>query len=433
MKVTHGRISRVEEQGMDKKCIIKRSSDIKTLFHKDKVVVANIYNGNWMKITKEIFDLLQEAEKQQLNIGSFLEGYSPEDQGYLAELFNNLDILGYLGIEKRKQIKLEDVKFKITHRCNLVCKHCIISAHTMEDKEIFSTKAILELLDKIMECAPDTITLTGGEPMVREDFFRILEYIKTKSNCKIGLMTNGTKITRQNAKILKDAISYFDISIDGINEETCSIIRGKNVFSKVIDSINFLKQEGVENIALSMVATPNNTRYESEFKHLCKELNVIPVIRNFEEDGRGAENAEMFETTFSKKEPQKQKRSFDKKHMRKELKVCCCKAGLDAVSIEENGEIKICTLLNKKAIIGNLAEISNLKDTIQNTNIFTTPAYEYFNSLWPEACKFCKDCDVNLFCWTCPHELELHMMGKKDFKETCLGKKEFLSELVWEE
>lgn len=416
---------------VEKKQIVKKSSDIRMLFRKDKVIIANIYSGNWMRVTKDIYDLLVQAETDDLSIEAILESYRDEDQEYLLSLFDKLQELGYLGNGKRNTVKLEDVKIKITHRCNLSCKHCIISAGTITDKEIFSTEEMKELLDKVIDCNPGTITLTGGEPMVRDDFFELLEYISQHSNCKIGLMTNGTIITKDNAKFLNEKITYFDISVDGINEDSCSIVRGKNVFSKVMNAIKLLKHEGADNIALSMVATSNNARYEVEFKQLCKELGVVPVIRNFEEGGRGIENLEMLKTTFSEKKPLYHDVQPDLKQIQKGLKVCCCRAGLDALSIEENGDIKICTLLSKNAIVGNLKEISDLKYHLQQQNLFDLPAYKYFNSLWPDSCEFCKSCDVNLFCWTCPHELELHLMNKKDFRATCAGKRKFLSEIVW--
>lgn len=199
----------------------------------------------------------------------------------------------------------------------------------------------------------------------------------------------------------------------------------------MLNAIKVLKQEGVKNIALSMVATPNNARYESKFLQMCKNLDVEPVIRNFEEGGRGEVNSEMFKAAYSEAVPDPLNVVPDKKAIRKTTKVCCCKAGLDSLSIEENGDIKVCTLLSDESIVGNLKDISSLKDFLHQSTLFSLPAYQYFNGLWPDSSDYCKNCDVNLFCWTCPHELELHLQNKKNFADTCIGKKEFLSEIVW--
>ena len=50
-------------------------------------------------------------------------------------------------------------------------------------------------------------------------------------------MTNGTLITPKNVKEIVSQIDSIDISLDGADEESCAVIRGKGVFEKVVSSI----------------------------------------------------------------------------------------------------------------------------------------------------------------------------------------------------
>ncbi|WP_330653158.1 radical SAM protein, partial [Clostridioides difficile] len=73
--------------------------------------------------------------------------------------------------------------------------------------------------------------------LIREDFFEIIKYIKQKlPDTKLILSTNGTLIDEHNVDFIITNFEKIDISIDGVDENTCSETRGKGVFHKVISS-----------------------------------------------------------------------------------------------------------------------------------------------------------------------------------------------------
>lgn len=55
------------------------------------------------------------------------------------------------------------------------------------------------------------------------------------------------------AKFISDNFYAVEISLDGYDEETCSEIRGKDVFNKVMKAIGYLKDNGCDKISISMV------------------------------------------------------------------------------------------------------------------------------------------------------------------------------------
>ena len=61
-------------------------------------------------------------------------------------------------------------------------------------------------------------------------------------------MTNGTLITPKNVKEIVSQIDSIDISLDGADEESCAVIRGKGVFEKVVSSIKLLQSHGFSKI-----------------------------------------------------------------------------------------------------------------------------------------------------------------------------------------
>ena len=82
----------------------------------------------------------------------------------------------------------------------------------------------------------------------------------------------------QEAPII-EKVNNIDISLDGADEESCSVIRGKGVFDRVVNNIDILKQKGFENISLSMVLSNNNLRYAQQFFELNRKLHTFPMLR----------------------------------------------------------------------------------------------------------------------------------------------------------
>ena len=50
-------------------------------------------------------------------------------------------------------------------------------------------------------------------------------------------MTNGTLFNSQNITPIIEKVNNIDISLDGADEESCSVIRGKGVFDRVVNNI----------------------------------------------------------------------------------------------------------------------------------------------------------------------------------------------------
>ena len=82
------------------------------------------------------------------------------------------------------------------------------------------------------------LAFSGGEPLMRKDFFEIAEYAHEKG-LYLSLATNGTLITRDIAKKLKESgIEYVEISIDGKDASTHDGFRGvQGMFERSVEGI----------------------------------------------------------------------------------------------------------------------------------------------------------------------------------------------------
>jgi radical SAM protein with 4Fe4S-binding SPASM domain len=111
--------------------------------------------------------------------------------------------------------------WNLTNRCNLSCLHCYNSSGPRADTENeLSTSDALGLIDDLAGMGVPLILLSGGEPLLRHDFWELARYAATEK-IKLALSTNGTLITPELAVRLKETgIEYAGISIDGADPRT---------------------------------------------------------------------------------------------------------------------------------------------------------------------------------------------------------------------
>lgn len=139
------------------------------------------------------------------------------------------------------------IAWELTSACNLKCVHCRASAPGEAPPGELSLAECRAAIDDIaaMEPAPILI-LTGGEPMVRPDFFDILEYCRSKG-LRAVLATNGTTVTAERARRLFDlGIRAASVSLDGADAASHDSFRGQpGAFEGALAGIKLLQAAGI--------------------------------------------------------------------------------------------------------------------------------------------------------------------------------------------
>ena len=109
--------------------------------------------------------------------------------------------------------------WELTYACNLACTHCLSSSGRRDPREL-STDEAKALIDEIAAMQIFYINIGGGEPMIRRDFFELIEHA-VGQRVGVKFSTNGTRIDEAAARRLA-ATDYLDIqvSIDGADAAT---------------------------------------------------------------------------------------------------------------------------------------------------------------------------------------------------------------------
>jgi MoaA/NifB/PqqE/SkfB family radical SAM enzyme len=138
------------------------------------------------------------------------------------------------------------VAWQITNECNLACLHCIEeSGPGKAFKDELSSEEAFHIIDQLVKSEVPYVSFSGGEPMVRPDFFEMVERI-TKGGVGLKIETNGHYLTPENCKKLKDlGVKAVQVSIDGGSPASFNKMRVNGRFDTALDGIQKLKDAGI--------------------------------------------------------------------------------------------------------------------------------------------------------------------------------------------
>lgn len=139
----------------------------------------------------------------------------------------------------------QTIHLTLTRECNIDCKYC--KSDTEQACPELTTVQWFDLIDGLTEkYGRVCMIVKGGEPLVREDFFDIVSYIKSKGHY-VSLVTNGTLISDMNmAQRLESYVDHMEISLDGIAPETTDVRKDQDVFDRIMTGIDLVHHTGIE-------------------------------------------------------------------------------------------------------------------------------------------------------------------------------------------
>lgn len=201
----------------------------------------------------------------------------------------------------KKNNSLVECHWEITNACNLSCIHCITNSGRKRPKELTTSKA-KAAIDTLCNLGCKTIKFTGGEPLMRSDFFKIADYCH-KKNVSLELLTNATLIDQKKARRLSSLVTKVGVSIDGSSPSVNDKIRGKGSFNGILRGIKNLRKQKIP-VTLFVTLTKINAQDIINILNLGKNFGILEVIVNdLSLSGRALKNkTSIFWDTENKKE-----------------------------------------------------------------------------------------------------------------------------------
>lgn len=163
--------------------------------------------------------------------------------------------------------KLHEVWVVTNFECNMACRHCYTYERVAGDRRRVRKEALLSMMDECRSLGAEIFYLTGGEPMLREDLFDLIEGATRRS--RAILFTNGTLVTPGQANRLARFRERLvvQVSLEGPDEESNAVLRGKGSFARAMEGIRNLLREGVR-VGVSSTPTPQTASRVPELTRL---------------------------------------------------------------------------------------------------------------------------------------------------------------------
>jgi len=149
---------------------------------------------------------------------------------------------GFSRLGDATERRLYSVTLAVTNRCNFHCWHCYNAGRSQADLPL---DALARLAGQLQALGAVMVTLTGGEPLLRDDLEQIAAAFDRRSCLILG--TTGWGLTPDRARRLRDAgVFALGISLDSADEAEHDRLRGKpGAFRAALDALRVARDCGL--------------------------------------------------------------------------------------------------------------------------------------------------------------------------------------------
>jgi radical SAM protein with 4Fe4S-binding SPASM domain len=314
---------------------------------------------------------------------------------------------------------------EITARCNNNCRHCYINLpagdKTAKDKELSFDK-IMDIADQAVSLGAFWCLITGGEPLLREDFSDIYLGLKRKG-LLVSVFTNAALIAEEHVELFKRYPPRdIEVTVYGVSKDTYEqVTRRPASFDAFMRGLNLLLENGIK-VRLKAMAFRSNIHELSEIARFCRErtkdyFRFDPFL-HLRFDGDLARNEEIKSERLSPEEIVALERSDPERFhslekgcdslIRPEFcNTCCshlfhCGSGNGSFNVSYDGIFRLCSSLFHPDCVYDL-RAGNLADAWHDL----VPRVRDMRSERKEFLQTCRTCPIINLCMWCPAHAHL--------------------------
>ncbi|QLG26612.1 GTP 3',8-cyclase MoaA [Halorarum halophilum] len=167
------------------------------------------------------------------------------------------------------------VRVSLTDRCNFDCVYCHNEGlgdtrGPMDAQENEMTADdVVTFLEVAAEFGVDSVKLTGGEPMLREDLEEIIR--RTPDSMETSMTTNGTFLPGRAEDLVDAGLDRVNVSQDALDPEAFGEITKSGAYEKVMEGVEAALDAGLAPVKLNMVVFEHTAGYvEGMVEHVAE-------------------------------------------------------------------------------------------------------------------------------------------------------------------
>jgi radical SAM protein with 4Fe4S-binding SPASM domain len=320
---------------------------------------------------------------------------------------------------------------ELTARCNNNCRHCYINLPATDreaERAELSPDEIGRIADQAASLGSLWCLLTGGEPLLREDFCEIYKSLK-KKGFLLSVFTNGCLITEEHIELFrKYPPRNIEVTVYGASRETYECVtRRPGSYAAFRRGLDMLTGSGIR-VGLKAMAIRSTMHELPGIARFCRERTVAPFrfdpLLHLRYDGDESRNTEIIAERLSPDEIVSIEQS-DEERAEALLKGCNdliipefshengdrlfrCGAGNNSFTVGYDGSFRLCSSLWHPDCIYDLRK-GSLADAWNNL----VPRVREMRSEDQEYLATCRKCPIVNLCLWCPAHAHLES-GRMD-------------------
>jgi radical SAM protein with 4Fe4S-binding SPASM domain len=316
-------------------------------------------------------------------------------------------------------------ELEITARCNNRCRHCCINLpagdRRAKEQEL-SFEVIKDIIDQAVSMGAVWALLTGGEPLLREDFSSLYLHMK-KKGLLVSVFTNATLIGEEHIRLFqKYPPRDMEVTVYGVTRETYErVTRTEGSYAAFSKGLSLFLQNRIK-VRLKAMALRSNLHEMPEIASFCREktkdyFRLDPFL-HLRYDRKTLRNEEIRAERLSPKEIAALEQADPERF--EALQQTCgtwvgtdssaapcshvfhCGAGNGSFSVSYDGLFRLCPSLWHSDCVYDLKR-GNLQDAWQTF----IPQVRKLRSERKEFLNNCRSCTIANFCMMCPGHADL--------------------------
>jgi cyclic pyranopterin phosphate synthase len=133
-----------------------------------------------------------------------------------------------------------DVRISVTDRCNFRCQYCMPAEGLpwLERSALLSYEEIERLVRLLASMGVHDVRLTGGEPLVRKELWRLVEALSAIPEVEdLSLTTNGYLLTRQVEQLVAAGLKRINVSLDSLAPDRFFQLTRRDSLAQVLEGL----------------------------------------------------------------------------------------------------------------------------------------------------------------------------------------------------
>jgi GTP 3',8-cyclase len=137
--------------------------------------------------------------------------------------------------------RIADLRVSVTDRCNFRCQYCMPADGLpwLERDAILHFEEIERIVRITARMGVTDLRLTGGEPLVRREFPRLVERLAPLVD-DLSVTTNGYLLERDAEALVRAGVSRFNVSIDSLQRDRFFEMTRRDALPRVLQGLEVL-------------------------------------------------------------------------------------------------------------------------------------------------------------------------------------------------